>query len=691
MSEKEDRPMQIMGAVKPCPGCSPEAPQGVYMDPVCMMRTTDRDAYIPFDYQGFTYYFCNPKCLERFKADPLTYVNRAERPGLSVQPPPAVQAAPGTKFTCPMDPEIVTDGPGICPKCGMALEPLAPSLEEEENPEYTDMKRRFFFSLALTVPLLLVAMRHMLPGHPFEALAQGKTLGWIELLLASPVVLWAGWPFFVRAWRSLAGKSLNMFTLIGLGVLVSYGYSLVATLMPELFPAALRGREGMVGVYFEASAMIVTLVLLGQVLELKARARTGEAIRSLLRLAPKTARIVRDDGSEEELPLDMIHPGDRLRVRPGEKVPADGVILEGSSSIDESMITGEPIPAEKAAGDKVVGATVNHNGSFVMKAQKVGNETLLAQIVRITVEASRSRAPIQQLVDVVSGYFVPAVVAAAALSFALWMLLGPDPRLPHAIVSAVSVLIIACPCALGLATPMSILVATGKGAGIGVLFKDAEAIQSLEKVDTLVVDKTGTLTEGKPTLSAIVTKGGIDEHRLLALAAGLEKGSEHPLSNAIVQAALARGISPSPHSGFVSHTGKGIAGTVDGHAVALGNERLLLDLHIEPGWLQPQTAQLSARGATVVYVAVDGEAAGVIAVSDAIKETSEAAVRMLKKEGLHLVMLTGDRREAAETIAGRLGIRDVRAQMLPTEKALAVQRLQEQGHLVAMAGDGIND
>jgi len=662
-----------------------------FVDPVCGMRTTDKDAYIPYEHEGKTYYFCNPKCLDRFRQDPGRYLSRAVHPGMYVEPPAMAQGETPVRYTCPMDPEIITDGPGICPKCGMALEPMAPSLEEAVNPEYLDMKRRFVFSLTLTVPLMLVAMRHLLPGNPLEGLAAGKTFGWLELVLATPVVLWAGWPFFVRAWHSLESRNLNMFTLIGFGVLVSYTYSLVATLVPDIFPATMRGRGGVVGVYFEASAMIVTLVLLGQVLELKARSSTGEAIRSLLRLAPKNARIIRGDGNEEDIPIDLIHPGDRLRVRPGEKVPTDGVILEGASAIDEAMITGEPIPAEKGPGDKVVGATVNGMGSFVMKAEKVGSETLLSQIVRLTVEASRSRAPIQQLADVVSGYFVPAVVAVAALAFALWMLLGPEPRLPHAIVSAVSVLIIACPCALGIATPMSILVATGKGAHIGVLFRDAEAIQSLEKVDTLVVDKTGTLTEGKPTLSAIVSKDGIDEHRLLSLAAGLEKGSEHPLSSAIVRAALSRGISPAPHTHFESRTGKGILGTVAGHEVALGNERLLQDLGIEPGWLQPQARQLSGQGATVMFIVVDGQAAGLIAVSDAVKETSHAAVHMLHREGLHLVMLTGDRREAAEAIAGRLGIHDIQAQVLPTEKARAIERLQAEGHRVAMAGDGIND
>lgn len=698
MSEKNGKPMQIMdkgtkilSSMKPCEGCSPQSVQEIYVDPVCMMRTDDKDAYIPYEYKGKPYYFCNPKCLEKFKHDPEKYLAKLEHPGLFVEPPVAAQSASGMKYTCPMDPEIITDGPGICPKCGMALEPMAPSLEGAVDPEYTDMLRRFMVSLVLSIPLMVIAMRHMLPGRPLEGLVGDVAFGWIELVLATPVVMWAGWPFLVRAWRSVVSRNLNMFTLIGSGVLVSYSYSLIATLMPDIFPAALRGKAGVVGVYFEASAMIVTLVLLGQVLELKARARTGEAIRALLRLAPKTARIIRDDGREEDISLDLIHPGDRLRVRPGEKVPVDGVILEGSSSIDESMITGEPIPTEKGLADKVVGGTVNGAGSFVMEAEKVGSETLLSQIVRITVEASRSRAPIQQLADVVSGYFVPAVVAVSALAFVLWLLLGPEPRLPHAIVSAVSVLIIACPCALGLATPMSILVATGKGAQMGVLFKDAEAVQSLEKIDTLVVDKTGTLTEGKPAVTALVTNGDLDEHRLLVLAAGLEKGSEHPLSGAIVRAALSRGIRPPSHSEFASYTGKGITGIVESHRVAIGNERLLADLKIEPGMLRSRAERLSSQGATVVYLAVDGRVSGVLAVADAIKDTTPEAVRMLHREGLHLVMLTGDRRDAAEAIAQRLGISDLRAQVLPAEKATVIEELQKQGRVVAMAGDGIND
>ncbi len=699
MDGPDDKPVKISGiginiqpSMKGCSHCDPGSEQGEYVDPVCMMRTTDKNAYIPYDYNGVTYYFCHPGCLEKFKRDPGTYVNRLASQNLpAAHPPVAAHETSSGKYTCPMDPEIITDGPGICPICGMALEPMAPSLEEEVNPEYVDMKRRFFFGLALTVPLMAIAMRHMIPGFILDGTASEKAYGLMEFLLASPVVLWAGWPFFVRAWTSLRTLNLNMFTLIGLGVLVSYGYSLTATLFPGLFPAALKGKEGVVGVYFEASAMIVTLVLLGQVLELRARSRTSDAIRSLLKLAPKTARIIREPGIEEDIPLDMIHAGDLLRVRPGEKVPVDGVIMEGASSIDESMITGEPIPVEKPSGSKVVGATVNGNGTFVMKAEKVGSETLLSHIVRLTIEAGRSRAPIQQLADVAASYFVPAIFGVSILSFITWLIIGPEPRLPHAIVSAVSVLIIACPCALGLATPMSILVATGKGAQMGVLFRDADAIQSLEKVDTVVVDKTGTLTEGKPALKAIVTTGEYGEDTLLHLAASIEKGSEHPLSHAIVTAAVHRGLVPAPHTDFTAHIGKGITGTVENRKIALGNDRLLQDLDIDPGWLAPQSEQLSSQGATVMYIVVDNKPQGVIAVSDSIKETSKSAVHMLTGERLHLVMLTGDKRPAAQTIANKLGIHEVIADVLPVEKGAVIKKLQDQGHLVAMAGDGIND
>jgi Cu+-exporting ATPase len=680
-------------SMKNCNKCCCNEPQTKeYIDPVCMMRTNDKEAYIPYEYKGATYYFCNPGCLEKFKKNPEMYLPNLAKPILPA--PPQSMVIPGAGkglYTCPMHPEIISSTPGPCPKCGMSLEPVAPVLDEGENPEYIDMKRRFFFSLVFTIPLMLIAMRHMLPGHLLQAQATDTTFGLIELLLATPVVLWAGWPFFVRAWSSLVSRNLNMFTLIGLGVAVSYGFSLIATLLPDLFPSSLKGEGGNVGVYFEASSMIVTLVLLGQVLELKARSRTGQAIRELLNLAPKTARIIRDNGTEEDILLEMIHPGDRLRVRPGEKIPTDGVILDGTSSVDESMITGEPIPVEKEPGDKVVGATLNATGSFVMGVEKVGDDTLLAQIVRMTIEAGRSRAPIQQLADVVSSYFVPAVVAAALIAFILWLLFGPEPRLPHAIVSAVSVLIIACPCALGLATPMSILVATGRGAHMGVLFRDAEAIQSLRTVDTVIVDKTGTLTEGKPTISTVIACEGQDEKRLLYLASSIEKASEHPLSAAIIQGAKKRGIEPGRASTFISHTGKGVSGFVDGHNVILGNKLLLKDFGIEPGEIESEVDYLPAHGATVMFVAVDGKVAGVIAISDTIKETSKTAVAMLHGDGLRLVMLTGDRKASAEAVASKLGIDEVYSEVLPADKVALVKQFQDKGHVVAMAGDGIND
>jgi Cu+-exporting ATPase len=683
--------MEEMKMMNPGRSCCDGSQEKEYVDPVCMMRTTDRDAYIPYEYKGATYYFCNPKCLEKFKKEPEKYIPSLTKPAGSIPPHPMkVQGTGKGKYTCPMDPEVVTDGPGVCPKCGMALEPMAPSMEEEENPEYLDMKKRFFFSLAFTIPLMIIAMRHLLPWSLLHTPGASVMLVRIELLLASPVVLWAGWPFFVRAWSSLKTGNLNMFTLIGLGVIVSYGYSIIATLLPGLFPASLRGEGGTVNVYFEASSTIVTLVLLGQVLELKARGRTGQAIRELLKLAPKTARIVREDGTEEDIDLAMIRRGDLLRVRPGEKIPADGIVVEGQSVVDESMITGEPIPVEKGSGDKVVGATINNAGSFVMRAEKVGDESLLAQIVRLTIEAGRSRAPIQQLADVVASYFVPAVIAVSVVSFLLWMIFGPDPKLPYAIVSAVSVLIIACPCALGLATPMSILVATGRGAHLGVLFKDAEAIQSLRTVDTVIVDKTGTLTTGKPAISAVVSLNGLDEKTLLYLASSIEKASEHPLSAAIVQGARSRGIEPGTASSFISHTGKGVSGVVDGHQVILGNERLMKDFGIDPGGIASRRDRFDS-GSTVMFIAVDGKVSGIMAVSDAIKETSRAAVDMLHKDGLRLVMLTGDRKPTADAIAQTLGIDEVYAEVLPSDKARVVKEFQDKGHVVAMAGDGIND
>jgi Cu+-exporting ATPase len=621
-------------------------------------------------YEGRTYYFCARSCLAKFQADPRKYLYPAE-----AAPPKPEDLA--IEYTCPMHPEVVQRGPGTCPKCGMALEPKTIQLDEGENPELIDMRRRFWISAALSLPLLILAMAMLIPG---------QTGTWIEMILATPVVLWAGFPFFVRAWQSIEHRSPNMFTLIGLGVAAAYGYSLIAALAPGIFPPEFRDESGQVAVYFEAAAVIVTLVLLGQVLELKARSQTGAAIKALLGLAPKTARLVRDDGTETDVPLDQIHMGDRLRVRPGEKIPVDGVALEGASSVDESMITGEPIPVEKQAGDQLTGATVNGTGALVMRAERVGSETLLAQIVRMVSEAQRSRAPIQRLADVVAGYFVPAVVAAAVVAFAAWAIWGPQPRLAHALISAVAVLMIACPCALGLATPMSIMVATGQGAKIGVLFKNAEAIELLRKVDTLVVDKTGTLTEGKPKLVRVEPAPGFDEQRLLLLAASLELGSEHPLANAIVVGAAERGISPVRVEGFASITGKGVKARVDGIEVMLGNRRLMEESGVEIGALAG-----SPDGQTVVFLAAGGKLAGALGVVDPIKATTPEAIRQLHQEGIRIVMLTGDSRSTADAVGRKLGIDEVIAEVLPEEKGAHIKRLQEAGRFVAMAGDGIND
>jgi Cu+-exporting ATPase len=589
-----------------------------------------------------------------------------------------------------MHPEIVRDSPGNCPICGMALEPRVAAAGEEESAELRDMRRRFWVSAALTVPVLVAAMGEFIPGRPLERLATPRGWTWIELILATPVVLWGGWPFFVRGWQSVANRSLNMFTLIGLGVAVAYVYSLTAALFPESFPASFR-HEGEVGAYFEAAAVIVTLVLLGQVLELKARSRTGAAIKALLGLAPKTARMLKDDGSEADVPMDQVQVGFRLRIRPGEKVPVDGVVLEGSSSVDESMISGEPIPVEKKPGDRVTGATVNGTGSLVMRAERVGADTLLAQIVRMVSEAQRSRAPIQKLADVVAGYFVPAVVGIAVLTFAIWALAGPSPRMAHALINAVAVLIIACPCALGLATPMSIMVATGKGATMGVLFKNAEAIEFMRKVDTLVVDKTGTLTEGKPKLVTVQPVTGFDEARLLRLAASLERASEHPLAASIVAGAEERGVQLTSADAFESVTGQGVKARVDGALVALGNRKLMEGANVPVDALADAAEASRSDGQTVMFVAVDGKAAGLIGVADPIKQTTPEAIRQLHDEHIRVVMLTGDSRTTAAAVARKLGIDDVIAEVLPEDKSKQVEQLQGQGRFVAMAGDGIND
>jgi len=590
-----------------------------------------------------------------------------------------------------MHPEIVRDEPGNCPKCGMALEPRTVTLEEEENPELKDMTRRFWISAVLTIPLVIIAMGEFIPGVSFAWLGSPRAMGWLELTLATPVVLWGGWPFFERGWQSLINRSLNMFTLIGLGVGVAYVYSIIAVLFPDIFPASFRDAHGEVAVYFEAAAVIVTLVLLGQVMELRARHRTGAAIKALLGLAPKTARRINDDGSDEDVPLDQIHLGDRLRVRPGEKVPVDGVVREGHSSVDESMVTGESIPIEKNPGDPVIGATVNGTGGLVMEAQRVGADTLLSQIVHMVAQAQRSRAPIQKLADLVAGYFVPVVVAIAVLTFIVWAILGPPPAMAYAIINAVAVLIIACPCALGLATPMSIMTATGKGATVGVLFKNAEAIEMMRQIDTLVVDKTGTLTEGKPKLVSVVAGPHLDEATLLRLAATLERGSEHPLAAAIVGGTQERGITLGQAEHFESVTGKGVMGQVDDRQVALGNRALLTALHIDPGTLADEAEKLRADGQTVMFVTVDGQAAGLIGVADPIKPTTPSAIQALHAEGLNIVMLTGDSATTAQAVAKTLGLDQVIAGVLPDQKAEKIKALQKEGRRVAMAGDGVND
>jgi Cu+-exporting ATPase len=690
------------------------------------MSTEDPKAFMPYEHEGQSHYFCSDRCLAKFKENPAAYRRKdvekepmthqfpdtgkytcpmhpevvqdtpgnCPKCGMALEPIiPAAPVAGKTEYTCPMHPEVVQDRPGNCPKCGMALEPRSVAAgEEESNPEYENMRRRFIVGAIFSVPVVVIAMRGLIPGaHLLDTLASAKVYEWLELLLATPVVLWAGWPFYVRGVQSVVSRNLNMFTLIGLGVSVAYAYSLVGVLFPGLFPETMRTHTGTVGVYFEAAAVIVTLILLGQVLELRARSRTGAAIKALLGLAPKTARMVFADGREEDIPLEHVQAGDRLRVRPGEKVPVDGVVLEGASNVDESMISGEPLPVSKKSGDKVVGATVNTTGSLIMQAERVGSDTMLARIVQMVAEAQRSRAPIQKLADVVSGYFVPLVIAIAAASFAVWFFWGPEPRLAYALIVAVSVLIIACPCALGLATPMSIMVATGKGATMGVLFKNAEAIEILRKVETLVVDKTGTLTEGKPKLVGVIPAEGFAEAHFLSLAAALEKGSEHPLAAAIVNGARERGVESGEVHDFNSHTGKGVSGKVGGQQVLLGNAKLLEDFKVDPGVLAQKAEMMRSEGQTVMFVAVDGKIAGLLAVADPIKATTPEAIRQLHGEGIRVVMLTGDNKVTAEAVARKLDIDEVVAEVLPAEKAAIVKRFQEEGKIVAMAGDGIND
>jgi Cu+-exporting ATPase len=660
------------------------APENGVLDPVCGMTIDPADAMGTSEYEGTTYYFCSKPCKRKFDADPEKYVH--PQPEAEKQPAPA-----GSKWTCPMHPEIVRDGPGSCPICGMALEPMTISAVEEENPELTDMSRRFYVGVALTIPLLIVAMGAMLPGSIGRTISSIPYRPWIEMLLATPVVLWCGWPFFQRAWWSVVNRSLNMFTLIGLGVGVGYFYSVFVTVFPSLFPASFRGHDGHMDVYFEAAAVIVVLVLLGQVMELRARGRTGAAIRALLNLAPPTARRINPDGTEVDVPLEEVKVGDTLRIRPGDKVPVDCRVVEGTSSVDESMVTGESMPVEKRSGDSVIGATVNQTGSLIVLAERVGSDTLLAQIVNLVSTAQRSRAPIQRVADAVSGWFVPIVVVVAVITFIVWALVGPQPPLAYALVNAVAVLIIACPCALGLATPMSIMVASGKGASAGILFRNAEAIEIMQKVDTLVVDKTGTLTVGKPRLVTVETLDGFDQKDLLTLAAALERGSEHPLAAAIVAGAEERGAERAKADEFSSITGKGVTGRVNSRRVALGNQALLESLQVEAKDALVRAEELRADGQTVMFAVVDGKVGALLGVADPIKESAADAIRELHQQGLRIVMLTGDSRTTANAVAKRLGIDEVVAEVLPEQKAEAVKELQGAGRVVAMAGDGIND
>jgi Cu+-exporting ATPase len=655
-------------------------------DPVCGMDVDPATCTRTVVHDGETYYFCNDKCVALFKANPAEFIDAA---AMSAEERSAAQAGPpGTKYTCPMDPEIVRDEPGACPICGMALEPMVPTAAgaEEPNPELADMTRRFWIGLVLTVPVLAMTM---LPQGLVRSVIDPAAQQWLSLALSTPVVAWAGWPFFVRGWNSLRTMHLNMFTLISSGVSVAYVYSLVGALAPGIFPAGVHGPDGLVPTYFEAAAAITVLVLLGQMLELRARSQTSGAIRALLGLAPKTARRVEDGGAEIDVPLDQVKPGDRLRVRPGEKVPVDGVVLEGLSSIDESMVTGEPIPVEKKAGDRVIGATVNASGSFVMRAERVGAETLLAQIVQMVSAAQRSRAPIQRLADRVSALFVPTVITIAIVTFVVWLAAGQG--VGHAVVNAVAVLIIACPCALGLATPMAIMVGTGRGATEGVLIRNAEALEVLEKIDTVMVDKTGTLTEGKPRLASVMALDSGAEDEMLRLAASLERASEHPLAGAIVAGAGQRKLELAGAADFRAVSGKGVAGTVAGRAVALGNAPMFEELGIDVTPLNAHAEELRRDGQTVMMVALDGRAAGLIGVADPVKSSTPEAVRMLHSEGIRIVMLTGDSRATAAVVASKIGVDEVRAEVLPDGKAAEVRRMQEEGRIVAMAGDGIND
>jgi Cu+-exporting ATPase len=698
-------------------------------DPVCGMDVDPKSAKYKHEHAGKSYSFCCAGCLEKFKAAPARYLGKAapvtspqavrilpaKAAAIAAAPayvcpmcPEVRRTAPGPcpkcgmalepelpvsatriEYTCPMHPEIIRPGPGTCPKCGMALEPRTVTAVQEESPELRDMSRRFWISLALTAPLLLIAMLDMLPGMPVQHAIGPGGLAWIELLLATPVVVWGGKPFFERGWASVVNRSTNMFTLIAMGTGVAYAYSVIATIFPGIFPESLRGMSGQPAVYFEAAAAITTLVLLGQVLELRARSRTSIAIRALLNLSPKTARLITSDGTEKDVSLEAVKPGDRLRVRPGEKIPVDGVVLEGSSAVDESMVTGESIPVAKTAGARVIGATVNTTGALVMRAEHVGSEMLLAQIVRLVSQAQRSRAPVQRLADRVSAYFVPAVIAIAALTFIVWVLFGPEPALAHALVNAVAVLIIACPCALGLATPVAIMVGTGRGAQAGVLIKNAEALEILEKVDTLVVDKTGTLTEGKPVLESVVASPGVDETELVRLVATVEQSSEHPLAEGIVAAAKANGLKLSTVTEFQSRTGEGVSGMVEGKKVQIGSEESFKGLVTDH--LRRQASDLRRNGQTVVFAALDGKLAGILGIADPVKSSTPGAIQELRSHGIRVVMLTGDNRVTAEAVARRLKIDEFEAQVTPERKSQIVRRQQQNGRRVAMAGDGIND
>lgn len=692
-----------------------------YTDPVCGMTVTSESDY-QSEFEGSDYYFCSAHCKDKFDHSPLDFVREPKtqpskekhkhetslytcpmdpevqqqgpgscpKCGMALEPVSAMQPTEVIEYYCPMHPEVVQDHPGSCPKCGMALEPRTVTVEED-HAELDDMSRRFWFSLALAVPVFFMAMAHDLVPTMTASIVSSKTLQWLEFILATPVVLWAGRPFFQRGWASIVNRSLNMFTLIAIGVGVAWTYSVIALLFPGLFPPNMLTTEGTASVYFEAAAVITTLVLLGQVLELRARTKTNAAIKLLLGLAPKTARRVMDDGSEVDIPLDEVNPGDILRIRPGEKVPVDGVVVSGNSSVDESMVTGEPIPVEKMESQKLIGATINSTGTLLMKAERVGRDTLLAQIVQMVSDAQRSRAPIQKLADIVASYFVPAVVITAIITFVVWGLWGPEPALTHAVINAVAVLIIACPCALGLATPMSIMVGTGRGATLGVLIKNAESLEIMEKVDTVVVDKTGTLTEGKPKLSQIETVNGFSEDEALGLAASLEKGSEHPLAEAIVKGAQKKNLSLNKVEDFKSITGQGVTGTVNAKVIALGNAALMEAISVDFEILQPRMEELRQEGQTVMLLSVNNELVALVSVADPIKESTPRAVEDLRKDGITVVMLTGDNATTAKSVADKLGIQRVEADVLPDQKSRIVKELQDEGRVVAMAGDGIND